>query len=102
MPTTSIAPRDRAAARALIALPNVGPATARDLLALGIRAPEDLRGRDPEAMYAALCRKDGIRYDPCLLDVFLAIVDHAKGARARPWWRDTPRRMKADAVRSQG
>jgi hypothetical protein len=67
-------------------LPNIGPAIARKLLRLGIERPEDLRGHDPEALFARLCALDGYRHDPCLLDTFVAAVDYVNGAPAHPWW----------------
>jgi hypothetical protein len=45
-------------------------------------------------MYDDLCRKDGVRHDPCLIDVFMSLVDFAAGAKARPWWRYTSRRKR--------
>ena len=87
-----------AGARALLKLPNVGPATALDLVRLGIQTPEALAKRDPDAMYEALCAADGVRHDPCVRDVFAAIVDHASGAPPRPWWAYTPLRKRAAAI----
>ncbi|MBI3099242.1 MAG: helix-hairpin-helix domain-containing protein [Planctomycetes bacterium] len=78
-------------------IPNVGPATAGDLRRLGITRLEQLARRDPEAMYRALCRKDGRRHDPCLRDVFAAVVYYAKIGRARTWWSFTPERKRRDA-----
>ena len=95
MDKNRIAPKDRAVARALMELPNVGPATARDLIVLGIKSLRDLRCRDPDVMYAALCAYDGVRLDPCCRDVFAALVDFANGAPARPWWKYTPERKRA-------
>ena len=46
----------------------------------------DLRGQDAEQLFRRLCDLDGRRHDPCLLDTFVAAVDHANGAPARPWW----------------
>ena len=77
---------ERTARRLLQQLPNVGPAVAGDLLRLGITAPAALAGQDPEALYERLCALDGVRHDPCLLDVFTAIVAHANGEPAQPWW----------------
>jgi hypothetical protein len=85
-------------ARRLLDLPNVGPATALDLVKLGIAEPEALAGGDADAMYAALCKIDGVRHDPCVRDVFAAVVAYANGAPARPWWAYTPER-KAQAKR---
>ena len=73
-------------------MPNVGPAMERDLHLLGIRRPADLVGRDPLKLYRALERRSGSRQDPCVLDTFLAVVDFAEGAPARPWYRYTARR----------
>jgi Pathogenicity locus len=67
-------------------LPNVGPAIARKLLRLGVERPGDLRGQDPDQLFSRLCDLDGRRHDPCLLDTFVAAVDYANGAPARPWW----------------
>ena len=73
-------------------LPNVGPATARDLIRLNILSPEDLVNRDPDEMYRTLCQIDGERHDPCVRDVFAAVVDYASGGPAQPWWAFTPQR----------
>lgn len=75
-------------------LPNVGPATARDLRLLGITRPEQLVGRDPLALYNALCRKTGMRQDPCVLDVMLSVVRFMEGAPAKPWWAYTGERKR--------
>jgi len=73
-------------AKDLCELPNIGPAMARTLVRLGIHTPHDLSGRDPVLMYRQLTELDGRRADPCVLDTFTAVVDHANGAPARPWW----------------
>jgi Pathogenicity locus len=67
-------------------LPNIGPAMARTLVRLGIQDPADLAGKDPLALYERLQVLDGRPADPCVLDTFTAVVDHANGAPARPWW----------------
>ena len=86
-------------ARRLLELPNVGPATALDLVKLGISEPEALAGRSPDRMYEALCKIDGVRHDPCVSDVFAAIVAYANGGPARPWWAYTPERKLKSAAR---
>ncbi|TAJ25161.1 MAG: mitomycin resistance protein [Planctomycetota bacterium] len=83
-------------------LANVGPATAGDLLLLGIRSLSELRGRDAFELYDALCRKTRERHDPCVIDVFLALVDHANGAPERPWWTYTAERKRLTARRAAG
>jgi hypothetical protein len=67
-------------------LPNIGPAMARTLIRLGVDRPEALSGRDPEQLFQELAVLDGTQPDPCVLDTFTAVVDHANGAPARPWW----------------
>jgi hypothetical protein len=78
-------------------IPNVGPATARDLRRMDIARPEDLHGRDPDLLYDELCRRDGVRHNSCVRDVFAAIVAIANGEPARPWWAFTPARKARDA-----
>jgi hypothetical protein len=75
-------------------LQNVGPATAGDLLLLGVRSLADLRRRDAFELYETLCHKTGERHDPCVIDVFLALVHHADGAPQRSWWHYTPLRKR--------
>jgi len=79
-------------ARGLLKLPNVGPATALDLVKLGITKPGQLARKNPDRMYAALCKLDGVRHDPCVRDVFASVVAFANGAPPRPWWHYTPER----------
>jgi len=80
---------------ALTTIPNVGPAVARRLLALGIATPQDLRGQDPDELFERLRALDGRREDPCLLDTFIAAVAIANGEPARPWWHYSRERKAA-------
>ncbi|MFH1035908.1 MAG: helix-hairpin-helix domain-containing protein [Pseudomonadota bacterium] len=75
-------------------LPNVGPATAADLRRLGIERPGQLIGQDPLEMYERLGRLSGARQDPCVLDVFLAVVRFMEGGPDLPWWAFTPQRKR--------
>ncbi|HET9462764.1 MAG TPA: helix-hairpin-helix domain-containing protein, partial [Thiobacillus sp.] len=70
--------RDRV--RQLRDLPNVGPAMAKDLELIGINAP------DPLKLYQSLCRKRGVRQDPCALDVLISITRFMSGEEPKPWW----------------
>lgn len=79
-------------------IPNVGPATAEDLIRLGIHSLTDLAGKDYEKLYEKLCRMDGLRYDPCVKDVFRAAIVIADGGPARPWW-EYSRLRKSSAAR---
>ena len=85
--------------RELEQIPNVGRAVAEDLRLVGIRKPRDLSGRDPYALYDALCRKTGVRHDPCVLDTFMAAVDFADGGKPTPWWKFTAERKQALLLR---
>ena len=82
----------REAVRELTDLPNVGKATTADLHRLGIHQPQDLVGCDVYALYHELCRLDGVRHDPCVLDVLLSLVDFIQGGAAQPWWAFTAER----------
>ena len=73
-------------------LPNIGPAMAADLRALGIAHPRELAHRDAFVLYQALCAHSGKRQDPCVLDTFMAATDFMRGAPAAPWWSYTPQR----------
>jgi hypothetical protein len=73
-------------------LPNIGPSIAGDLRSLGIQHPQELAGRDPHALYVALCDKTGKRQDPCVLDTFMAATDFMGGAGPKPWWDYTAER----------
>lgn len=84
--------RDRL--RRLTDLPNVGPAMSRDLEQLGIRTPQQLRGKDPLALYRRLCRQTGLRQDPCVLDIFISLVRFMDGELPQPWWAYTAERKR--------
>ena len=83
-------------------MPNVDPATAEDLLRLGISGQDDLVGRDAAELYEALCRLDEGRCDRSLLDVFTAVIAYAEGGPPRPWWEFTPARLKREAENQAG
>ena len=80
----------RRAADELQSIPGVGASIARDLEDLGFRRVSDLRGRNPEAMYEAICERRGARQDRCLLYVFRCAVYYASRTRHDPellkWW----------------
>lgn len=73
-------------------LPNVGVATAEDLVRLRVRSIKDLARRNPFTLYRQLCTLDAARHDPCCIDVFMAAVDFAKTGQKRPWWHYTKER----------
>ena len=73
-------------------LPNIGPSLAASLRLIGIREPQDLRGKDAFVLYQKLCAATGQRQDPCVLDTFMAATDFMRGAPAAPWWKYTAER----------
>jgi hypothetical protein len=81
-----------AAAVRLHDIPNIGPAIADDLRALGIHEPKQLIGKDPYALYQRMTTITGIRHDPCLCDCFIAAVRFMEGAPPTPWWHYTAER----------
>ncbi len=87
---------DRDTVAHLDALPNIGPAMARDLRRVGIDHPLQLRGRDADELYRKLCEVTGRRHDPCVIDVFRSAIRFMEGDEARPWWAYTPLRKAAE------
>ncbi len=81
-------------AEKLIDIPNVGPRIAADLVFLGYKKPKDLVGADGFKLYETLCKKTGVRHDPCVLDTFLAIADFVAGGPPRKWFKFTALRKK--------
>jgi hypothetical protein len=86
----------------LRAIPNVGPKMAAELLKLGVRRLQDAAGRDPDEMYHELCAIDAKSHDPCVRDVFAAVVSYADGGPARPWWEFTPERKAQEEKKARG
>ena len=73
-------------------LPNVGKAVAEDLALLGITQPQDLAGQDAYEMYDRLCSLTATRHDPCMIDIFLSLVDFMQGNEPKLWWHFTEQR----------
>ena len=106
MPTRKAPVRTKASKRAapelqLSDLANVGPATLGDLHRLGVRTVPQLARRDAMALYRSLCRRTGQRHDPCVIDVFMAIIHQARGGTAMPWWKFTKERKQLVAEAAQ-
>jgi Pathogenicity locus len=80
-------------------IPNVGPKMASALLKLGVTSLEDAAGKDPDEMYHEFGSIDAKRLDPCVRDVFAAVVSYAQGGPARPWWEFTPARKEREEAR---
>jgi predicted RecB family nuclease len=71
-------------------IPGVGPSIAQDLRDLGISKVSELRGRDAEEMFTALCALRGSKIDRCVLYVFRCAVYYATHEPHDPnllkWW----------------
>jgi len=78
----------------LLSLKNVGKATLKDLEILGITRIQQLSTADPDELYARLQALTGQKHDPCVWDVFAAIIHEAKTGEKTPWWEWTKIRKK--------
>jgi hypothetical protein len=85
---------DRQEITCLTDLPNVGRAIARDLRLVGIQNPKDLIGKNAYQLHDELCRVTGEKHDPCVIDVFLAVIDFMEGGDPVPWWKFTAERKR--------
>lgn len=63
----------------LTSIPGVGKNMADHLNALGVERVEDLKGQDPEALYARECAMQGGTVDRCVLYVYRLAVAWAEG-----------------------
>jgi hypothetical protein len=75
-------------------IPNVGPSLAESLERAGIKRPAQLKGKDPYLLYARLCKRTGMRHDPCVLDTFISAVRYMEGGPVQPWWHFTRERQE--------
>ncbi len=78
-------------------IPGIGPSLALDLLDLGIRRVTDLRTRDPEELYARLCKLRGVHQDRCVLYTFRCAVYFATEPKPKAdllqWWNWQDRKL---------
>ncbi len=73
-------------------LKNVGKATLKDLSTLNIDTIEKLAHQDPTTLFHELERRTKKRQDPCVWDVFAAIIHEASTGEPTNWWNWTNRR----------
>lgn len=71
-------------------IPGVGKSIAQDLRDIGIQYVEDLKGKDPQALFDASNKIAGTIQDRCLLYVFREAVYFAQTPNPDPeklkWW----------------
>ncbi len=70
----------------LLSLMNVGEATLEDLRILGIEKIDQLRHETPDNLYEKLQLLTEQKHDPCVWDVFAAIIHEARTGEKLPWW----------------
>ena len=85
---------DRATVSKLEDLPNIGPAIAQNLRQLGIKHPQQLLGKDGYTMHEELCKRTHKDHDPCVIDVFLAVINFMEGGGPAPWYHFTKERKE--------
>jgi len=83
-------PDRKARIKELRQIPGIGPSIANDLIDIGINSIADLKGKDPEKLYAKSNRHVGVVQDRCLLYTFRCAVYFASEEKLDPeklkWW----------------
>jgi pathogenicity locus Cdd1 protein len=85
---------DREKVTRLDELPNIGRKMAASLQLIGIDHPRKLIGKEAVALYEDLCTRSGKKHDPCVIDVFMAVIHFMEGGEPLPWWSFTEARKK--------
>lgn len=67
-------------------LRNVGPAALGDFAVLGVETVAQLATCKPADLFINLQRLTGKRQDPCVYDVFAAVIHQAQTGEAKNWW----------------
>jgi hypothetical protein len=70
----------------LLTLRNVGKETLKDLELLKISSIKQLAKQDPDDIYLRLQILTHQKQDPCVRDVFAAIIHEAKTGEKTDWW----------------
>ena len=73
-------------------LKNVGKATLGDLHLLGIQSVEELAKCEATELFHQLEKATGKQHDPCVWDVFAAIIHEAQTGKPSAWWTWTKKR----------
>jgi hypothetical protein len=75
-------------------IPNVGPVIAKELVALGLKEPAELIGKDPYQLYRDVCAVTREKKDPCVIDILISAVRYMEGGPIKKWWEFTEERKK--------
>lgn len=78
----------------LLSLKNVGKATLKDLVLLDIATIEQLAQADATELYERIQKITGYKHDPCVWDVFAAIIHEARTGEKISWWEFSEIRKK--------
>ena len=74
----------------LLTIPEIGKNMKQHLINIGINVVEDLKGQDPEVLYARDCLFKGFKEDGCVLYVYRLAVYFAENEIHEPeklkWW----------------
>ena len=85
---------DRKTVSKLDKLPNIGPKISADLELIGINHPKQLIGKNPFKLHEKLCQLTNTKHDPCVIDVFMAVIDFMEGGEVKVWWEFTAKRKE--------
>jgi len=76
--------------RNLESIPGVGKRIAEDLRDIGVDRPSYLKGKNPEQLYAKLCKLRGQHIDRCMLYTFRCAIYYVNNRKHDPekmkWW----------------
>ena len=71
-------------------LPGVGKSIAKDLWNMGFRSVDNLKGKNPDALYEQLNKLLGVTVDRCMLYTFRCIMYFVSHEKHEPkllkWW----------------
>ena len=75
-------------------LPNIGKKMANYLEIIDIKTPQSLIGQNALDLYNKLCKKTGKQFDPCVIDIFMSVIDFMEGVEPKSWWKFTGKRKE--------
>ena len=99
-------PDEKAARKAFQQLGSIGPRMADDLIRLGFRHVDELRGLDARELWRRMGELDGTPHDPCVEDTFRCAIAQAEDpdlpAEWRKWHNWTPLRGQPPGTLPKG